>query len=240
MNDFPAVPLPEGRPYDGIRGLYLSYEPALLAAIRRGDRGEARRMINHLLVHIYSVGEERSDLLKGLLLELVVTMSRAAIESGASPTDVLGMNFRLLTELAAVEDDEQLAAWLRRSLEHLIASIERQARVTPQERTVERALRFVRANLHGDITREDAARHAGVSPGHLSHLLRERTGRSFTDLLREARLDQACALLEDGANTLADIAGRCGFCDQSYFTRVFRAAKGVTPGGYRRRALQRR
>jgi AraC-like DNA-binding protein len=240
MNDFPAVPLPQGRPYDGIRGLYLSYEPTLLAAIRRGDRGEARRIINHLLVHIYAVEEERSDLLKGLLLELVVTISRAAIESGASPTDVLGINFRLLTELAAVEDDEQLAAWLRRSLEHLIGSIERQARVTPQERAVERALQFVRANLQRDITREEAARRAGVSPSHLSHLLRERTGRSFTDLLREARLDQACALLEDPEITLADIAGRCGFCDQSYFTRVFRAGKGMTPGQFRRRAQKAR
>ncbi len=46
------------------RELYLLQEPALLAAIRRGDRGEARRIINHVLVHIYSSGEERSDLLK--------------------------------------------------------------------------------------------------------------------------------------------------------------------------------
>ena len=58
-------------------------EPLLLAAIRRGDRGEARRIINHVLVHIYSAGEERSDLLKGLLLELVVMISRAAVEAGA-------------------------------------------------------------------------------------------------------------------------------------------------------------
>lgn len=44
-NDFPAVPLLEHRPYDRIRELYLLQEPMLLAAIRRGDRGEARRII---------------------------------------------------------------------------------------------------------------------------------------------------------------------------------------------------
>ena len=100
VNDFPAIPLLEHRPYDRIRELYLYLEPSLMAAIRRGDRGEARRLINQVLVHIYSVGEERSDLLKGLLLELVVMMSRAAIEAGGGQSEVLGMNFRFLTRLA--------------------------------------------------------------------------------------------------------------------------------------------
>jgi hypothetical protein len=52
MNDFPAVPLLDHRPYDRIREFYLYQEPALLAAMRRGDRGEAMRIINHVLVHI--------------------------------------------------------------------------------------------------------------------------------------------------------------------------------------------
>ena len=69
MSDFPSIPLLEHRPYDRVRELYLYLEPGLMAAIRRGDRGEARRLINQVLVHIYSAGEERSDLLKGLLLE---------------------------------------------------------------------------------------------------------------------------------------------------------------------------
>ena len=83
MNDFPAVQLLDHRPYDRIREFYLYQETNLIAAMRRGDRGEAMRIINHVLVHIYSAGEERSDLLKGLLLELVVMISRAAIEAGA-------------------------------------------------------------------------------------------------------------------------------------------------------------
>ena len=102
MNGFPAIPLLQHRPYDRIRELYLMQEPVLLAAIQRGDRGEARHIINHVLVHIYSAGEERSDLLKGLLLELVVMISRAAVEAGAEQSAVLGLNFRLITELATL------------------------------------------------------------------------------------------------------------------------------------------
>jgi AraC-like DNA-binding protein len=232
VNDFPAVPLLEHRPYDRIRELYLLQEPMLLDAIRRGDRGEARRIINHVLVHIYSAGEERSDLLKGLLLELVVMISRAAVEAGAAQSEVLGMNFRLLTELAELNDDEDLAAWLRKTLEHVISTIERQEDFTPPL-LIGKALDFMRTNLHRDISRDETARHAGISPSHFSRLLKERTGRSFTELLRQCRVDLACDLLRSTDQSLAQIADNCGFCDQSYFTRVFQDVKGVTPKLFR-------
>ena len=237
MNDFPAIPLLEHRPYDRIRELYLYEEPALLAAIRLGDRGEARSIINHVLVHIYSAGEERSDLLKGLLLELVVMISRAAVESGASPSEALGLNYRFLTELAQLEDDEELAAWLRKTLEHVMSIIERQEDFTPPL-LVSKALAFMRENLHREISRDETARYAGISPSHFSRLLKERTGRSFTELLRQCRVDLACQLLRNGGKTLAQIASACGFCDQSYFTRVFQDVKGMTPRQFRDTARQ--
>lgn len=232
MNDFPAIPLLAHRPYDRIRELYLMQEPMLLAAIQRGDRGEARHIINHILVHIYSAGEERSDLLKGLLLELVVMISRAAVEAGAEQTEVLGLNFRLITELATIEDDEDLAAWLRTTLEHMISTIARQKNFTPPL-LVSKAMEFMRTNLHRDISRDEVARHAGISPSHFSRLLKERTGRTFSELLRQCRVDLACDLLRTTEKSLAEIADDCGFCDQSYFTRVFQDVKGVTPKQFR-------
>lgn len=231
-NDFPAIPLLEHRPYDRIRELYLLHEPMLLAAIRRGDRGEARRLINHVLVHIYSAGEERSDLLKGLLLELVVMISRAAVEAGAVQSKVLGLNFRFLTELAGLQDDEDLAAWLRQTLEHVFSTIEQQEDFTPPL-LLGKALDYMRVNLHRDISRDETARHAGISPSHFSRLLKERTGRSFTELLRQCRVDLACELLRNPEKSLAQIADSCGFCDQSYFTRVFQDVKGLTPKSFR-------
>ena len=232
MNDFPAIPLLDHRPYDRIRELYLFEEPSLMAAIRRGDRGEARRIINLVLVHIYSAGEQRSDMLKGLLLELVVMISRAAVEAGAVQSEILGSNFRFLTELADIDDDEELAAWLCKILEHVISTIERQEDFTPPL-LIGKALEYMRQNLHLDISRDETARHAGISPSHFSRLLKERTGRSFTELLRQCRVDLACELLRTTELSLAEVASACGFCDQSYFTRVFQDVKGMTPKPFR-------
>ena len=159
-------------------------------------------------------------------------ISRAAVEAGAVQSKVLGLNFRFLTELAELDDDEDLAAWLRKTLEHVMSAIERQENFTPPL-LVGKALEFMRKNLHRDISRDETARHAGISPSHFSRLLRERTGRSFTELLRQCRVDLACDLLRGTEQALAQIADICGFCDQSYFTRVFQDVKGVTPKQFR-------
>ncbi len=233
-NDFPPVAVDPALPYDRIRELYLYEEPALLTSIRRGDRREAIRIINLLLVHIYSAGEERSELLKGLLLELVVMMSRAAVEAGAAQSEVLGMRFRHLTELAVIEDDEHLARWLRDSVFRIFEAVEaRQDFELPA--VVARALKMIREGSSSSLTRDEVARKAGVSPAHLAELLQERTGRSFTELVREARVDAACELLRSTELSMAAIAAECRFCDQSYFTHVFQRLKKTTPKQYRER-----
>jgi AraC-like DNA-binding protein len=232
VNDFPPVAVDSSQPYDRIRELYLYEEPALLTAIRRGDRREATRIINLILVHIYSTGEERSELLKGLLLELVVMMSRAAVEVGASQSEVLGLRYRHLTELAAITDDEQLAHWLREALLRIFDAVDR-CRAFDVPQLVRKVLETIRAGAGGALTREQVARQAGVSPAHLAHLLKERTGRSFTDLVREARIERASEMLRNTEHTIAAIALDSGFCDQSYFTRVFQNLKKTTPKQYR-------
>lgn len=237
-NDFPPIVMDPKLPFDRVRELYLCEEPSLLASIRRADRREATRIINTILVHIYSVGEERSELLKGLLLELVVMMSRAAVEAGAGQTEVLGLRFQHLAKLAVIEDDEQLAAWLRESLVRIFEAVERKQGLVPHQ-GVSKALHIIREEAGHPLSRQDVARRSGVSPAHLAELLRERTGHTFSELLRKARVDKACELLRRTDLPLAEIAAECGFCDQSYFTHAFFRVKKTKPKQYRARMAGR-
>ena len=54
MKDSLSNPPSEQEPYDRIHEFYLLHEPMLLAAIMHGDRSEARRLINQVLVLSYT------------------------------------------------------------------------------------------------------------------------------------------------------------------------------------------
>lgn len=234
-NDFPAVEVSPHRPFESIRELYLCEEPALLASLHRGDRREAMRIINLVLVHIYAAGQERTDMLRIVLLELIVMMSRAAVEAGAPQTEVIGFCYRHVTELTNVKEDEQLSHWLREALLRIFNAVER-ARASQVPPKVRQALSTIRANISGSSVaeiRDVVARKVAISSRQLTALLKERTGRSFADLLREARIERACELLAETNQTVAAIAAETGFCDQSYFTHVFQRIKKTTPKQYR-------
>ena len=84
----------------------------------------------------------------------------------------------------------------------------------------------------------------GVTPRYV-HLLLEETGKSFTHLVLERRLERAAALLRDPQwrhRKIADIAAETGFTDLSYFNRAFRRCYGATPSDIRdaaERAIRR-
>jgi AraC-like DNA-binding protein/mannose-6-phosphate isomerase-like protein (cupin superfamily) len=77
---------------------------------------------------------------------------------------------------------------------------------------------------------------AGVSPAHLSRSLRAAYGMTPTDFVADLRLERAASLLAATSDPVAEIATRCGFASQSYFTRCFTAAHQLSPRAFRYQA----
>jgi AraC-like DNA-binding protein len=90
------------------------------------------------------------------------------------------------------------------------------------------------ASLDGEVSHAEIARECGLSPGHFARAFRVTTGAPPHRWLLERRIDRAKTLLRETAAPLAEVAARCGFADQSHFTRTFTRALGVPPGAWRR------
>jgi AraC family transcriptional regulator len=100
---------------------------------------------------------------------------------------------------------------------------------------IRRAQDFIRENLADRISLKEIADAAGdVSPYHFARLFKQATGFSPYQFLIECRVLTAQQLLRAKRElSLGEIAFRCGFADQSSFTRCFRQRTGLTPKQYR-------
>ena len=219
--------------YQSIRDLYLIEEPSLISAIKRGDRSAAREILNRVLLGIYFLARNRPLLLKSFILELIVTMSRSAVEAGGDPTELLGANYSSVVELAHIDSEEEQCAWLVNMLERMMNAIKANHHY-PISVLLGEAMRYMQAHLHEEISRDDVARVACLSPTHFSRVVKQTFGLSFTEQLTRMRVDKAREMLVLTEKSLIQIGLDCGFNDQSYFTKVFQKSIGRTPGEYRR------
>jgi len=224
--------------YQNSREVYLQEEFALLAAIRKGDKERARSIINRILIRIYALGQEDLDVLKALVLEMVVLMYRTAVDKGADPRELLGVNSSYLKEFNDLKDYIELSHWLTRWLEDFISSSLVRAAPAPPD-SIALALEFMKNNLAEPISRDEVARACNMSYGYFSKVFRQKTGHTFTDLLNRFRIEKACTLFDETNLNVNQVALECGFSDQSYFSKVFRRYQGCIPKDYRRRGDRR-
>lgn len=94
--------------------------------------------------------------------------------------------------------------------------------------------RHVRDHLaSGTLSLTSAAAAAFLSPNHLAHLIKKKTGRTFVEWVTERRIARAKVLLANDTLRIKDIALLVGYRDEAYFSRRFRQAVGETPTDFR-------
>ena len=101
----------------------------------------------------------------------------------------------------------------------------------PQEDAILRLLRYVEER-YADGTLSDVAAELHTDIYSLSRLIRQQTGKTFTELMQEKRLSQAAFLLRTTARRVDDVAQAVGYENTSYFHRIFKAAYGLLPRQY--------
>lgn len=92
----------------------------------------------------------------------------------------------------------------------------------------------VREGLAGPVRATQLAAAAGLSVYQCDQRMRQVFGLTAMQYVQRERVSEAMRLLKESDQPAMEIATRCGYSDQSAFTRQFRRATGLTPVQYRR------
>lgn len=92
-------------------------------------------------------------------------------------------------------------------------------------------------DLHS-LTLPDLIKQIGLQKDHLNRVLKRECGLTVSQLLAEARLEKAKALLSDPSMQIQDAGSGSGFEDRNYFARWFRKQTGLSPRDWRNELLE--
>lgn len=213
----------------------IGQEKRLLAAMEAADDREAEAVIREIMG---AEEQERGNmvLLERLSAELVQIAAKIARKADI-PADWMVQELSIFQRPGLTNGQAERAvcgiyARLAKELQSRQIS-------SGHSRHVTQALQLIAGRYREGITLEETAEKLGITPSYLSRLVKEETGRTFTELLTEHRIERSKQLLLEGDTPHKELYAKLGFSSYSYFIRVFKEATGETPYAYAQRMKDR-
>ena len=92
---------------------------------------------------------------------------------------------------------------------------------------------YIEEHLQETITLSDLADFSGMSKNGIIAMFLRLYGITPIKYINNIRLNKAKDLLKNSDKSVTEIAYECGFGDSNYFSRAFKAYRGMTPREYR-------
>lgn len=88
---------------------------------------------------------------------------------------------------------------------------------------------FISDRVNKVIAIEELASFLNLSESRTGHVIKELFGMTFPQLVNDFKLQEAIFLFTATDMTIGEVSETLNFCDQNYFSRLFKAKMGITP-----------
>jgi YesN/AraC family two-component response regulator len=104
---------------------------------------------------------------------------------------------------------------------------------SPDEQLLDRVMKVINKNIgNSDLSVDAIADEVGLSRVHLHRKMKELTGQTPHDFIRNIRLKQAANLLASHNMNITEVMYACGFNNAASFSTIFKKFYGMSPRDY--------
>lgn len=102
------------------------------------------------------------------------------------------------------------------------------------DRRIRLAVELMYAHMNRELSLEEIASAAHLSPFHFSRLFKKLTGATPHAYLASLRAARARDLLAETDLSVTEVGARVGYMSSSHFSKAFRQSTGISPRAYRK------
>ena len=164
----------------------------------------------------------------------ITLVARGAIHGGVSPANAYRLSGFFISKCTEASDKQELLYYRNSAIAELCAKVNKVRSAPKGSPYTAKCKDYIRKHFREKIYVEDIADSLGISEGYLSKLFKKETGSTIQDYVNRVRVDRASNLLIYSDMSLPAIASYVHFPTQSYFGKVFKQFKGMTPNTFRK------
>ncbi len=221
-----TVSMIEDKEYNGKVYEYRELKKKFLASVKYGDE-KSLTLFSQIMEQIAILN---LDTQKNLLLELLIlSVEEVYSENDARIEETIDF-IGYAEELSKLEEKE-LKGWAYTKFQYL-TKILRQRYIDKKGYVIKNVKAYLEEHYDENISLQDAANEAGMTPQYFSTIFKQSTGQNFIEWLSEFRIKKAKEYLDEPGAVIKEVCFKVGYNDPNYFSRIFKKISGVTPKEY--------
>ena len=164
----------------------------------------------------------------------ITLVSRATILGGIPVETAYRLSGYYIGKCLSATERGEMMRYRNRAIEDLVDRVAK-LRSRPQGSGYTAKCRdYIQKHFREKIYIKEIAAPLGISEGYLAKVFKRETGCSIQEYVNQVRVERAANLLVYSDKSLPAIAEYVHFPTQSYFGKIFKQMKGVTPNEYRK------
>lgn len=216
-----------------IENFYIT-EALLFNQLVHLEKKEAKTTLRHL-VEITASYEDTNRLKNSLSYLATVSSLLARYLDGKMLTSrkAVAFNlacFKLINSRIETMNISEVADEL---IEFFIFALEEKKHPTLAHDTVNKIILYVDDEVEAPLTVQSLASLFDVSTSHLSRIFKMNTGITLVEYINIRKVEESQYHLRYSDKKISDISNQFNFCNQSYFTRIFKKYTNETPRSFR-------
>jgi len=207
----------------------------ILEIINTGDTSNLQAELDNILS--LAVTGEPNDLksVKAFLLPVISAISMNDLLCQQKWSRVMRQHTLRIDEMADIDNQQELCFWFESTIMNIWEKANKEVK---EESLSEKVKTYLHQHFQENIKLEETSKSIGASTSSIMHKLKKETGKTFSQHLNSIRIKEAKRLLTFTSLSLGEISIRCGFKDQSYFTKVFTKNINIGPREFKNMLIQ--
>lgn len=177
------------------------------------------------------IGDDRK--LKNAVLSFITLCTRAAIRGGLDVETAYHIGN---TYIDGVESSRTLSELMRLNTtmyDDFIRRVHKIKTASGISPAVQSCCNYIEFHISEPLTLASIAKDTGYAELYLAQKFKKEIGIPVTKYIQKQRVEKAKRLLKDTPKSIVEISEELGFCNSSYFSKIFREVTGSTPAQWK-------
>ena len=186
---------------------------------------------------LFSLDKEKLQSYQMAFIKQITLVNQAAVSAGLSATFANTVNDYFIERMLAATDRDGINQVHREMLEYYLNEIIKSRGSQNYSAEIREAMQFIDRRLHQKVSVKEVSQSVGLSPNYFANTFKNEVGIPLTDYINRRKILVSQNMLQYSNFSITEISQYLAFSSESYFIKVFKNVKGITPKQFKKTSV---